>query len=68
MLHELPLERRYLHGHFSRELGPVLEIDSGDTIAFATLDAGWGLEPPRVDGAERARFEPRDRSSTTATR
>ena len=59
-LHELPLERRYLHGHFSRELEPVLEIDSGDTIAFATLDAGWGLEPPRADGAERERFEPRD--------
>jgi acetamidase/formamidase len=59
-LHELPLERRFLHGHFSRELEPVLEIASGDRIAFATLDAGWGVEPPRADGAERAHFEPRD--------
>lgn len=59
-LHELPLERRFLHGHFSRELEPVLEISSGDRIAFATLDAGWGIEPPRADGAERAHFEPRD--------
>ena len=58
--HELALERRNLHGHFSRELEPVLEIDSGDSIAFATLDAGWGLEPPRADGSQRDRFEPRD--------
>jgi acetamidase/formamidase len=59
-LHEIPLERRTLHGHFSRDLEPILEIDSGDTIAFATLDAGWGLEPPRGDGSERRDFEPRD--------
>ena len=59
-LHEISLERRTLHGHFSRELDPVLEIDSGDTIAFATLDAGWGLEPPRADGSRRRRFEPRE--------
>jgi acetamidase/formamidase len=59
-LHELALERRNLHGHFSRELEPVLEIDSGDTIAFATPDAGWGIEPPRADGSQRDRFEPRD--------
>jgi acetamidase/formamidase len=59
-LHEIPLERRTLHGHLSRDLQPILEIDSGDTIAFATLDAGWGLEPPRGDGSERRHFEPRD--------
>jgi acetamidase/formamidase len=59
-LHEIPLERRTLHGHFSRELEPVAEIFSGDVIRFATLDAGWGLEPPRPDGAERRRFEPLD--------
>jgi acetamidase/formamidase len=59
-VHEIPLERRTLHGHFSRDLEPVLTIDSGDSIAFATLDAGWGLEPPRGDGLQRRRFEPRD--------
>jgi acetamidase/formamidase len=58
-LHELPLDRRTLHGHFSRELPPVLAVDPGDTVAFATLDAGWGLEPPNLDGTERAHFEPR---------
>ena len=34
-LHELPLERRTLHGHFSRDLEPILTVDSGDTIAFS---------------------------------
>jgi acetamidase/formamidase len=57
--HELPLERRTLHGHFSRDLPPVLTVDRGDTVAFATLDAGWGTEPPHADGSPRAHFEPR---------
>ena len=56
-LHEIPLERRTLHGHFSRDLEPVLAIDSGDTIAVSTLDAGWGLE---AGSPTRRRFEPRD--------
>jgi hypothetical protein len=49
-LHEIPLERRTLHGHFSRDLEPVAEVRPGDVVRFATLDAGWGLEPPREDG------------------
>jgi acetamidase/formamidase len=53
MLHELPLERRTLHGHFSRELEPVLTVDSGDSVAFRTIDSGWNVEPGR-------KFEPRD--------
>jgi len=53
MIHELPLERRTLHGHFSRELEPVLAVDSGDSIRFAALDSGWNVEPGR-------KFEPRD--------
>jgi acetamidase/formamidase len=52
-VHELPLERRTLHGHFSRDLEPVLTIDSGDRIAFSCLDSGWHVEPGR-------KFEPRD--------
>jgi acetamidase/formamidase len=59
-LHEIPLERRTLHGHFSCDLPPVLAIDSGDSIAFSTLDAGWGLEPPTGGESPRRRFEPRD--------
>jgi len=47
VIHEVPLERRTLHGHFSRDLPPVLTIDSGDTLRFATLDAGWHAVPER---------------------
>jgi acetamidase/formamidase len=40
-LHEIPLERRTLHGHFSRDLEPVLTVEPGDSIAFSCLNAGW---------------------------
>ena len=59
-LHEIPLQRRTLHGHFSRDLEPVAEVRPGDVVRFATLDAGWGLEPPREDGSQRERFSPLD--------
>ena len=52
-IHEIPLERRTLHGHFSRDLDPVLMVDPGDTIAFRCLDSGWNVEPGVA-------FEPRD--------
>jgi acetamidase/formamidase len=53
MKHEIPLERSTLHGHFSRDLAPILTIDSGDTVALACLDSGWHLAPDTT-------FEPRD--------
>ena len=40
-LHELPLERPTLHGHFSREREPAVTIDPGDSIAFGCPNAGW---------------------------
>jgi acetamidase/formamidase len=40
-LHEIPLERRTVHGHFSRDLDPILTVDPGDSIAFSCLHAGW---------------------------
>jgi acetamidase/formamidase len=52
-LHEIPLERRTLHGHFSRDLEPILTVDPGDSIAFSCLNAGWWGDP-------RELFEPRD--------
>jgi acetamidase/formamidase len=53
-------ERRTLHGHFSRDLPPVLAIDPGDTIHFRTIDAGWGLEAPTESNIDkRKKFEPR---------
>jgi acetamidase/formamidase len=40
-VHELPLDASVLHGHFSRELPPVLSVDPGDSVRFSTPDAGW---------------------------
>ena len=51
--HELPLERRHLHGHFSRELEPVVTIDPGDSVRLSVPNAGWRLESGEP-------FEPRD--------
>jgi acetamidase/formamidase len=36
--------RATLHGHWSRDLPPVLTIDPGDTVQFATLEALWCVE------------------------
>jgi acetamidase/formamidase len=44
VIHELPLERRVLHGHFSRELEPVLSVDPGDSVRIDVPNAGWYLE------------------------
>ena len=53
MIHELPLERRTLHGHFSRELEPIAVVDPGDSMAFSCPNAAWDL-------ASGEPFEPRD--------
>jgi acetamidase/formamidase len=60
VVHELPLERRTVHGHFSRDLAPVLSIDPGDSVVFSSPDAGWGIGPPSDHGGTRERFEPLD--------
>ncbi len=52
MIHELPLERGTLHGHFSRDLEPVLVLEPGDSVRFAVPNAGWRLDDGSV-------FEPR---------
>ena len=52
MTHDLPLERATLHGHFSRDLTPVLTVAPGDSVRFSTPNAGWELE-------DRTPFEPR---------
>ncbi len=39
--HELLPDRRTLHGHFSPDLDPVLQVDPGDTIGARTLRADW---------------------------
>ncbi len=58
-VHRIGPDRANLHGHFSRDLPPVLEIEPGDTVVFQTLDAGWYLEPPTAGGGPGRHFEPR---------
>jgi acetamidase/formamidase len=41
--HELPLEPAYLHGYFSRELDPAVEIEPGDSVRISVPNAGWDL-------------------------
>jgi len=56
-LHILPLDRSTLHGAFSRDRAAVLTIDSGDTVRFSTLDAGWNVEEPWANGGAGRKFE-----------
>jgi acetamidase/formamidase len=60
ILHELKAERAALHGHFSRDLPPVLTIQPGDSVRFQCLDSGWGLEPHNGVDIHRREFEGRD--------
>ena len=59
-LHRIAPQTHTLHGHFSRELPPVLTVEPGDRVCFTTLDGGWNefaqtnpFGPPR-------KFAPRD--------
>jgi acetamidase/formamidase len=53
VIHRLSLERRNLHGHFSRDLAPVLEIAPGDSVRFSIPNSGWLIESGE-------KFTPRD--------
>jgi len=44
VIHTLPLEQRTLHGHFSRDLAPVLTIAPGDSVRFRIPNSSWYLE------------------------
>jgi len=46
-----------LHGYFSRELAPVLEIKSGDSVRFQTLDAVWNQIEQADSFGEPQKFE-----------
>jgi|HubBroStandDraft_6_1064221.scaffolds.fasta_scaffold148608_2 acetamidase/formamidase len=60
--HSIELDSRTLHGYFSRDLPPVVTIDSGDSVSFQTLDAGWGALQQVAPFTPPAAFEPRDRA------
>jgi acetamidase/formamidase len=53
VVHELPLDRRSLHGYFSPELEPVVEIEPGDSVRIATPNNAWRVTPDE-------RIEPRN--------
>ena len=42
-VHELALDKHNLHGYFSADLEPVLEIDAGDSVRISVPNAGWDL-------------------------
>jgi acetamidase/formamidase len=44
-LHRLPLEQGNLHGHFSRDLEAALIVEPGDSVAIATPNHAWEVEP-----------------------
>lgn len=46
--HTILVERGTVHGPFNRERQPILTVNSGDTVIFRTLDAGWGTGPDRT--------------------
>jgi acetamidase/formamidase len=60
MRYILNAERANLHGHFSRDLSPVLTIDPGDSVRFQCLDGNWGLGPYNGVDLNRREFEGRD--------
>src|SRR4051812_5799479 len=59
-LHTIWAERATLHGHFSRNLPPVLTIDPGESVRFQCLDSNWGLEPYNGIDIHRREFSGRD--------
>jgi acetamidase/formamidase len=46
-VHELPCEPWALHGHFSRELNPVLAVDPGDSVRISVPNGAWEVEPKK---------------------
>jgi acetamidase/formamidase len=59
-VHEIPFERRSLHGTFCRDYEPCVSIEPGDSVVFRSADAGWGIAPPADESGTREQFGPRD--------
>lgn len=59
-LHRLSPAAGTVHGFFSRELTPALNITSGDSVVFQTLDAGWGALEQEPGFTVAKAFAPRD--------
>jgi len=49
--HRLEPDEQTLHGVFSRELRPVLTVDSGDTVVLTTRDVSDNQIGPESDAS-----------------
>ena len=60
-LYTIEPNQQTLHGAFSRDLKPVLTVQSRDTVRFRTLDSDWNLEPRTSTNYEEKpkQFSPR---------
>lgn len=58
--HYLKPDRSTVHGVFSRDISPALEISLADHVRASTIDVSWGLEPPTDTTTPRKKLEPRD--------
>lgn len=52
-IHKLIPDNDSYHGDYSPNRQAILHIESGDTVISSSLDAGWGLEAPHLDGTPR---------------
>jgi acetamidase/formamidase len=54
-----------VHGHFSRDLSPVLTIQSGNTVQYRTFDAAWGVieQPHPFDQSNKVSYRDRQRDN-----
>lgn len=59
--HILEPQPTTLHGHYSRDLKPVLNINSGDRVICKLLDARWHVFDGAAPFEAPANYEPRDR-------
>ena len=63
-IYQIKPVRETLHGYFSRDLPPVLTIQSGDTVQFQTLECNWH----QYDGAPPFAYPPLFEPSAPAER
>ncbi len=60
--HHVRPEPETLRGYLTRDLPPILTIDSGDRVCYQTLDAAWGALEQTAPLTEAMEFCPRDRT------
>lgn len=48
-VHKIELIQENLIGSFTNQVSPIIKVNSGDSIRFETLDAGWGMGESNSD-------------------